>query len=445
MSLPARAAAPTEPAAPPAYSQAYTRYVLGLVLLVMIFNNLDRTILSILVEPIRKEFDLSDAKMGAAMGLAFTLVYSLLSLPIARWADFGVRRSIVALGLFIWSGFTAGTALVKSYFQLFAMRMGVGIGEAAGTPASISLLSDYVPPGQRGRGLSVISIGAVTGMGLGMVAGGWINQRWGWRTAFLAAGAPGILLALAMRLTVREPMRGANESTSHSSEIPSVWRSVRHLLGLRTFQSILLANAVALFASMGRNLWEPAFLMRSYHLESGMAGTWYFAIAPVPSILGIYLGGALADRLGQRDARWYLWVPALGQIVSVPLLTAFLLLPAAQRVSLPGFEIPVAFLISIAGSVFGSFFTSPFIATVQSVSPLRMRALASAIMTTVSSFVGLAIGPLLVGIVSDRFKARFGEDALRYSLLIPTAAPLLSAVICALGAASARRELVRVR
>src|SRR5262249_53898476 len=158
-----------------------------------------------------------------AMGLAFSLVYSLFSLPIARWADLGVRRSIVALGLLAWSGFTAATALVQSYAQLFAMQMGVGIGETAGTPASVSLLADYVPPERRGRGLSVISIGAVTGLGLGMIAGGWINQRWGWRAAFMAAGAPGLLLAALMRFSVREPPRGASEVRARPDPAYSAW------------------------------------------------------------------------------------------------------------------------------------------------------------------------------------------------------------------------------
>jgi MFS family permease len=377
------------------------------------------------------------------MGLAFSLVYTLLSLPIARWADFGVRRTIIALGLFVWSGFTAGTALVQNYAQLFAMRMGVGVGEAAGTPASISLLTDYVPPERRARGLSVVSIGAVAGMGLGMIAGGWINQQWGWRTAFVVAGAPGMILALIMRLTVREPARSGGAASARTGEAHSAWSAGRHLFGLRTYRLIVIANAVALFASMGRNLWEPAFLMRTYGLASGMAGTWYFVIAPLPSALGIYLGGYLADRLGQRDVRWYLGIPALGQFLSVPLLTAFLVWPVSHRVSLLGLDVPFSFLLSVIGSVLGSFFTAPFISTVQAVSPPRMRALASAIMTTISTFVGLAMGPVLVGMISDRFEAAFAEDALRYSLLVPTVLPLTSALICALGAGAVRRDLTR--
>jgi MFS family permease len=427
------------------YSEAYTRYVLGIILLVSLFNNMDRTVLSILVEPIRREFDLSDTGMGALMGPAFVLVYTLTSLPVARWADVGVRRSIIALGLFLWSGFTAATSLAQSYLQLFAMRMGVGIGEAAGTPPSLSLLSDYVPPGKRAGRLSVISIGAVVGMGAGMILGGWVEERYGWRMAFVAAGLPGILLALIVRLSVREAPRGGSEGSTRSLERPSVMDALRYLLSLRTYRFILLANAFSLFASMGRNLWEPTFIIRTYDMGTSAAGTWYFLTSPLPSMLGIYLGGRLADRLGARDARWYLRIPALGQVLSVPLLIGFILWPESHRLSIGPIELPFAFVLSIAGSVLGSFFTAPFLATIQSISRLRIRAFAAAVSGTVSSFVGLFAGPLLVGLLSDSFNARFGEEALRYSLLVPTSAPLLAAVVCLKGARSVPGDLARVR
>ena len=433
------------------FSRAYTNYVLVMVLLVMIFNNMDRTVLSILVEPIKDEFDLTDTEMGAVMGLAFTLVYTFTALPVARLADYRTRRSIVAVGLFVWSAFTAATAAVQNFVQLFLMRMGVGIGEAAGTAPSVSLLSDYVPPSRRGRGVSVVSIGAVTGMGLGMILGGTVNELYGWRMAFVAAGVPGMFLALVLRLTVREPARGASEK-GRSVEGESVAEVVRYLLGNRTYLLILTANAFALFAAMGRNLWEPTFLVRTYEMGTASAGIWYFVTSPVPSILGIYLGGFFADRFGVRDGRWYFFVPAIGQAISVPILIAFLLWPADDVFAMPafvaasGFEVvPVAFVLSFIGSVFGSFFTAPFIATIQGVSKLRMRAMAAALSTMVSSFVGLAAGPLLVGVLSDHFTAEYGADALRYSLLVPTAAPLLSALVCVLGASAVAADLDRAK
>ena len=434
------------------YSNLYTRYVLGMVLVTMVFNNIDRTILSILVEPIKSEFTLSDTQMGWLLGPAFALVYTLLALPIGRYADtVGVRRNIVAVCLFLWSLFTCAHAFVSSYAQLFVMRMGVGIGESGGTAPSVSMLADYLPPERRASGISVISIGAVTGMGIGMIAGGYISEQVGWRGAFLAAGIPGVALALLYRLTIREPVRGASEGRQAGED--DFARNLRALLfDTRTYVFILMANAFSLFASMGRNLWEPSFLVRTYDMGQFHAGTWYFLTSPLPSMLGIFMGGYLADRLGRRDARWYLWIPAIGQAISVPVLVAFLLWPESHRIMLPemlrgtAFEaIPVALVWSIFGSILGSFFTAPFMSTIQGVSPLRMRAFAAAISTLISTLVGLAAGPLLVGVLADGFAQRFGEDALRYSLLVPTVAPLLSSVACLAGARFVARDLARAR
>lgn len=257
--------ATTAPEQPPP-SKAYTGYVLFMVLVVMIFNNVDRTILSILVRPIKQEFALSDTQMGWLLGPAFSIVYVVLALPLGRYADVGgIRRSIIAYCLLVWSGFTAGTALAQSYVQIFLMRMGVGVGESGATAPSISMLSDYLSPAARARGISVISIGAVSGMGIGMIMGGWIEESYGWRMAFVAAGTPGVAFALLFRLTIREPVRGANERRALANNPPFL-ESLRFLLQSQTFRYILLANAFTLFAAMGRNLWEPTFLIRSYEV-----------------------------------------------------------------------------------------------------------------------------------------------------------------------------------
>jgi MFS family permease len=423
-----------------------------MVFLVQVFSNIDRTILAILVRPIKAEFDLSDTEIGWLLGPAFSIVYTLLVLPMGRWADSGgVRRSIVAGCLFVWSCFTAGTAFVRGFLPLFLMRMGVGVGEAGATSPSVSMLSDYLTTAARARGLSVVSIGAVTGMGLGMIVGGLIEELHGWRAAFLVAGVPGAVLAVLFRLTIREPVRGANEGRSQAANPPFL-PSLRFLLGSWTYRFILLANAFSLFSAMGRNLWEPSFLIRSYALGEFTSGLWYFLTSPVPSAFGVFLGGFLADRLGRRDARWYMWVPALGQAVSIPILIGFLLWPVDDVLPLPGFmafgdleALPVGFVLSFFGSIVGSFFTAPFMATMQSVSPIRMRAFAMAVSTLISTLIGLSAGPLFVGALSDFFTARFAEEALRYSLLVPTVAPALSVLVCVWGAGSVGRDVERVR
>jgi MFS family permease len=436
----------------PAFSPGYIRYVLGMVLLTMVFSNVDRTILSILVEPVKDEFALSDTQMGFLLGPAFAIVYSILVLPIGRYADsVGIRRNIVSVSVFVWSLFTVATGYVGSHFQLMIMRMGVGVGEAGATSPSVSMLSDFLPPEHRARGLSVISIGAVVGMGLGMVAGGWINEHWGWRAAFIAAGVPGLLIALIYRLTIREPARGGSEGREAAST-GDFLPNLRSLLGTRTYLFILAANGLSLFAAMGRNLWEPSFLVRTYEMGQFHAGMWYFLTSPVPSMLGIFLGGYLADRLGKADTRWYLWIPAIGQLVSPPILVAFLLWPESDVVQLPSFlagsafeTIPVALLFSIVGSVAGGFFTAPFMSTIQGVSPLRMRAFAAAISTLISTLIGLAGGPLVVGAIADALTQDYGRHALRYALLFPTLVPMLSGVICLFGAAYVAGDLERAK
>ncbi len=435
-----------------AYSSRYTYYVLGMVFLTMIFSQIDRSIVSILVGPIKTEFGLSDTEMGFLMGPAFAVVYGLLVLPLGRYADTtGIRRNIVSGSVFLWSLFTVGAGLVTSHFQLVLMRMGVGVGEAGATAPSISLLSDYLPPERRGRGLSVVSNGAVIGLGLGMVVGGLVEEVYGWRAALIAVGAPGILLAIVYRLTIEEPERGGSEGRRAASSM-RFSESVRGLLGTKTYLYILAANGFSLFASMGRNMWEPAFLGRTYEMGTADAAIWYALTSPVPSMLGIFLGGYLVDRLGPRDARFYLWVPGIGLGLSVPILLVFILWPETHVITLPSvfagtvFEtMPVALVWSFIGSIVGGLFTAPFMATTQGVVPLRMRAFAAAISTLISTLIGLAGGPLLTGAIADALSDDYGRDALRYALLVPTSLPLISAVFCVFGARFVAGDLERAR
>ncbi|MEZ4215301.1 MAG: MFS transporter [Myxococcota bacterium] len=418
----------------------YTLWVLGLALLVSAFNTLDRTIVSILVERIKADFALSDTQLGLLMGPAFAVVYLFLVLPLARLADVWVRRTVIAASLFVWSLFTAAASFTSTFAQLFAARMGVGVGEAGGTAPTASLLVDYLPPRHRARGISVVSIGATLGLGAGMILGGVVAERWDWRAAFLAAGVPGMLLAFLFHATVREPARGASQRDGDATQ-PALGDALRYLATSPTFVVILVANAASVFAALGRNMWEPGFLIRIYEMGEVEAATWYFVTSPLPSAFGIWLGGRLADGLGARDARWYLWIPAIGQAIGVPMLVAFLLWPREHEL----LGVPVALWWSAGGSIVGSFFTAPFIATIQNVAKLRMRALASGVSTLVSTLVGLGAGPLLVGMTSDWIAPRYGSEAIRYSLLVPTIAPLASALVCVAGASRVARDLERAR
>lgn len=436
-------------AAPPDVSSpGYRRYLFAIVVGVMMLNTVDRHVVAILVDPIKGELGLSDSQMGWILGPSFTLVYTAAVLPLARWADRGVRRNIIALGLSVWSLFTMATGWVQGYVQLFVMRMGVGIGEASASPAIQSLISDTVPPEHRSQGLSFISVGAVLGLAVGMAGGGWVNELWGWRAAFLIAGAPGLLVAVLFRLTVREPARGQSEGgAAEEGERRSLLEDGRYLLSLPAMRWLLVAHAFALLYTSGKGAWEPSFIIRTYDMGTGAAGTWYFLTTPIPSMFGLWLGGWLCDRWAARDERAYLWVPALSLLGSLPFMLLFLLWPEDHRIDLGGGWplFPVAFAWSVASSILGAMHSAPFLSLVQGLARVRMRASAAAIFSLTGTGVGSAIGPLLVGYLSESFEVVYGEDSLRWGLVWLSVGFVASAATCVLAARSVRGDLSRAR
>ena len=422
---------PTSPDVP--VTQAYIRVVLGMMMIVMIINSVDRTILSILVQDIKVDFSLDDRQMGILLGPAFTVFNVLASFPLAAFADRGHRRLVISAGLFFWSLFTTLTALATGFWSLLLLRMGVGIGEASSTAPGLSLISSYVRPDQRSQSLSVIAIGAVLGLAIGMMLGGYISEWRGWRTAFVVAGLPGIIFSVIFFRTIREP---------NNIEHPVTWmETIKEMLAMRSYRWIIAGQATALFASMGRNLWEPTFLRRVYEMGAGEAGTWYFFTSPLPSAVGIYIGGRFADRLWKRDIRWSMWVPTIGQIACVPLLALFLLWPEDHRLPLSSISggFPVALLWSVVASIVGAFYAAPMLSVTQGLAPPAMRARAATLAGAISGIIGAGMGPLLVGDLNTRLEPTYGDHAIRYSLLVIVATTLVSA-LCWFGASRSIRE-----
>ncbi|MCH2170447.1 MFS transporter [Myxococcota bacterium] len=427
-------------------SRRHAHYFLFLIVLVTMFNTVDRHIISILLDDIKHDLALTDRQLGWILGPSFTIVYTLAVFPLARWSDRGVRRNIIALGLSFWSFFTFLTAWTQTFIQLFVMRMGVGLGEASASPAAQSLISDSVPPEQRSRGLSIMSIGGVLGLAVGMAGGGWINELWGWRTAFVAAGLPGLALALLFRMTVREPERGAQEKRDISREKSgNWWEDSRYLLSLPSMRWLILAHALALFYTMAKGAWEPTFIRRVYDMGSGAAGTWYFFTTPIPSMAGLFFGGWICDRWSQRDPRAHFWVPAISIIAACPFFLAFLLWPEDQRIALPGGlpPLPVAFVFSIIGSILGAMHSAPFLAAVQGLARLRMRASAAALFSLTGAGLGSGLGPLIAGDLNMRMEATYGDFAVRWTLAWLTLSFLLTALVCLVGTRSFRNDLAR--
>jgi MFS family permease len=438
----------SESSSPSSESTVYTRYLLGMIVVVMMLSTVDRYIVSILVDDIKADLSLTDRQMGWILGPSFTLIYALSVLPLARWADRGVRRTIIAAGLTVWSLFTMSTAWVQGYAQLLVMRMGVGVGEASAGPAIQSLISDTVPPEGRSRGLSFISMGAVLGIAVGMAGGGWLNELWGWRIAFLVAGAPGLVVALLFRFTIREPARGAIEGRSESQEKKgSLLEDCRYLLSLPSMRWLLVAHGFALLYTSGKGAWEPTFIRRVYDMGSGSAGTWYFLTTPIPSIFGLFLGGWLCDRWSQRDRRAHLWVPILSLVGSLPFMILFLVWPAEHRVPLPGGlpAFPVAFGFSVVSSIIGAMHSAPFLAAVQGLAKLRMRASAAALFSLTGSGIGSGLGPVIIGELNVRFADTYGDEAIRWGLVWLSFGFVLAAIACGFAARGIRDDLDRTK
>lgn len=390
-----------------AISSRVAGYGLFMLTLVYAFNFVDRQILVILQEPIKNDMGLSDAQLGLLSGFSFAVVYVIAGLPIAYWADRSNRRNIIAAALTAWSGMTALSGLAQNYSQLLLARVGVGIGEAGGSPPAHSMISDYYPPEKRGTALAIYSTGVHVGIVLGFIVGGVISQAYGWRMAFMAVGIPGVLFALVFVLTVKEPRRGRWESSAEAAYKPTMRETIQLLSSFRSFWYLAAATGLTAFAGYGNGNFAPSYLIRNHGFSVGEVGIVLAIFGGGGGLLGTFLGGFLADRLGVGDKRWYLWVPAIAGCLAVPLGFPYLLLDNTTVV------IASMFLVSITLNTY----LGPCLAISHSLVPPAMRALTSAILFLVLNMIGLGLGPLTVGVLSDFYAASFGGDSLRYAML----------------------------
>ena len=304
----------------------YRKYLLSLFLIVYVINFIDRQIFSILIEPIRNEIHLSDTQLGLLGGIAFAIFYTFAGIPIARWADRGVRKNIIALAMVIWSVMTMFTASAKTFNMLLLARIGVGIGEAGGSPPIHSLISDYFPEGRRATALATYALGIPIGGAIGTLAGGWIGEYFGWRTAFVVVGVPGIIIASVVYLTVREPPRGFSDiggAPAKTDAIP-VMDTIRFMWSMKSFRHLSMAGGLHAFVGYGVALFIPSLFIRVHGLGLAETSTYLFFIG-LTGMIGTYLGGYLGDRLGDFDKRWYMGIPGIATLVSVPFAAAFLL------------------------------------------------------------------------------------------------------------------------
>lgn len=394
--------------APGIFSETTRRYALGVLVVVYTFNFIDRQILSILLEPIKLDLGLSDTQLGLLTGFAFAAFYATLGIPIARFADRSNRRNLIALALAIWSGMTALSGLAQNFWHLLIARIGVGVGEAGCSPPAHSMLADYYPAERRSTALGIYSLGIPVGILFGFLAGGWINEFFGWRTAFLVVGIPGLLMAIVVRLTVREPPRGMAEGRAVSGDQPGIMETFGYLWQKRSFRHLAFGGALTAFVGYGVVTWVPAFLIRSHGMQTGEVGTYLGLILGIPGGIGIALGGYLADRFGARDTRWFLWIVSVAILAGVPFSIGVYLAPGPY----------LALLLLVLPVALGNFYQATTFAQTQGLVTLRMRAVAAAVLLFILNIIGLGLGPQVTGVVSDLLRPQFGDESLRWSLLI---------------------------
>jgi MFS family permease len=404
--------------------------VLGVLVLVYVMNFVDRQLISILIEPIKAEFGASDKQMGLLTGFAFAIFYTVAGIPVARLADVWVRRSVIAIGLALWSGMTALTGFSRSFLELALVRIGVGIGEAGGTPPSHALISDYFPPKRRATALGIFSLGVPIGTMVGYSLGGWLGDQFGWRAAFIWMGLPGLALALLVRLTVREPRHGQFDASEARSEPPrglpsreangvttagrvraTTGQVLRHLFSLSSFRWIVPGVCLASFSGYGFAIWKPVFLMRVHDFSMAQAGLWIGLLSGATGFLSTLLGGFTADWLARRDPSWALRLCAVSVLSALPFQLGFLLWP----------DPIVALLVFVPGGLVGGMWPPPSYAATQNLVPPHMRALASAILLFFLNLIGLGAGPFAVGLLSDQLAPGFGAESVRWALVIPLA------------------------
>jgi predicted MFS family arabinose efflux permease len=405
-------------------SNGYRAYVLCMLVLVYTFNFIDRQIVGILAIPIKEDLGLTDTQLGLMGGLAFALLYTTLAIPIAMAADRMSRAWIMTGALVVWSGMTALCGTAQNFWQLFFARVGVGIGEAGGVAPAYSLISDFFPPNQRARALSVYSFGIPIGSALGIVFGGIIATLVDWRFAFLVVGVAGIVLAPIFRATVREPVRGAFDVGSSQSGAASLTEIMRVLLRKPSFWGLSLGASFSSMMGYGLFFWLPSFFVRSFEVTLLNASLVYGAILLVGGIAGTWLGGYLADRFGEKNRAAYARIPAFAFLAAVPFYLVGVLSPTLL----------ISVLVMVVPTALGLAWLGPVISAVQHLVPPNMRATASAIFLFVNNLIGIGVGTLAIGAISDGLQGRFGDESLRYAILAGTSFYIVAAVIFLLSA-----------
>lgn len=413
----------------------YRHYCLAVIFIVLVIAYVDRGILGVVLEPIKREFGLSDLQLGLLTGPAFAVFYAVMGIPLARWADMGNRRVVVSVCLAIWSAMTALGGVAQNFLTLFLTRIGVGIGEAGAVPPTHSLASNYYPPQHHGKVASLLSFAALLGSFSGVVVGGVVLAATDWRTTLMVVGLPGLALAVLSFFTLREPRTVTRVPRPGEIFDADSRRIVKHLFNTRTYFQLALAFAIISFFTLGMPSFLIPYFQRSFELDVAAATRYYGITALLSTVAGTIIAGAVVDRLARRDVAWKLRLPGVLCLIAAPIMAAGLLAPQLKTTLL---------LYGIANTLV--FVALPALySTVYGVSLSSERSMAIAILGLITNLIGLGLGPVVIGGVSDMLNPQFGADSLRYSLAASVIFLAWAAVHMLVGSRSLAGDLVESR
>jgi MFS family permease len=397
-----------ETQAAPTASKAYSYFVVWFLALVYTLNFLDRQIVSILGKDISAELHLTKTQFGLLGGTSFALLYTTCGIGVAYLADRVSRKWIIGLACAIWSLFTALCGTAQNFTQILLYRMGVGFGEAGGSPPSYSLISDYFPAERRGMALAIYSLGVPVGSMLGAFMGGKLALAYGWRTAFFVVGAPGVILAILMLLLVREPKRGGLDVVLDGSDAhppaPPLFTAIAGFFGNRTLVLTAVSSAMSAFVGYAGLVWNPQFLEGVKGMAASDVATYYALALGATGIVGTVVSGWLADKLSQKDRRWFAWIPAIAFALSIPFWFGILWAPTWQ----------IAMLFLLGPMLMNQAYLAPALTVAQNAVAPAQRTMTGAILLFVLNLVGLGVGPVYVGWIADKMEPAHGDQALAY-------------------------------
>lgn len=393
-------------------------YILAVLTIVYALNHVDRQIMVILQEPIKQEFGISDTQLGLLTGIMFAAFYATLGIPFAAWADRGNRRNIIAIAVTIWSGMTALSGFAGNFWHLALARMGVGIGEAGGTPPATAMIADIFPPKRRALALGIYTTGISFGILIGFVLGGFIAAHYGWRAGFFVAGAPGLLIATILFLTVKEPERGASENRVITEDAPSLRETLAFFKSQRAMVSLLLGGVFVCISANAFLAGIPLYLIRVHDVPISELGIALGLLMGGLGGIGAITVGAICDKLSEKDLRWRPWTILITGLLAFPFVIWFLYAPNKTT----------AYWAYTVPGLFGLLYASISYAAMQELVPVRMRAMASAVMLLCLTLLGIGLGPVIMGVLSDMYNAELGVYSIQRSLTIILGFNLLSII-----------------